>query len=73
MYAIRSYYDGDVVSVKMPFSLRVESMPDDSSRVAVMYGPLVLAGDLGPEQDPKAGELMYVPVLMADSHNPADS
>lgn len=68
----REWKNGDVVEIKMPFKLRLESMPDDSNRVAVMYGPLVLAGDLGPENDPKAGELMYVPVLMADSRNPAD-
>ncbi|WP_163713714.1 glycoside hydrolase family 127 protein [Mangrovibacterium lignilyticum] len=68
----RKWQDGDIVEMKMPFSLRLESMPDDSSRAAVMYGPLVLAGDLGPENDPKAGELMYVPVLMAESRNPAD-
>jgi len=29
-----------------------------------MYGPLVLAGELGPVDDPKAEDLMYVPVLV---------
>lgn len=68
----REWSNGDVVEMKMPFSLRLESMPDDSSRVAVMYGPLVLAGELGPEDDPKAGEPLYVPVFMTSSRNPAD-
>lgn len=68
----RNWKDGDVVELKMPFSLRLESMPDDSSRVAVLYGPLVLAGDLGPEDDPRISELMYVPVFMTQSRNPAD-
>jgi hypothetical protein len=31
----------------MPMHLRVESMPDDHSTQAFLYGPLVLAGDLG--------------------------
>lgn len=68
----RRWENGDVVEVKMPFSLRLESMPDDENRVALMYGPLVLAGDLGPEDDPDASELLYVPVLMADSRKPED-
>ncbi len=68
----RTWQNGDVVEVKMPFSLRLESMPDDENRVALMYGPLVLAGDLGPEDDPDASELLYVPVLMAESRNPKD-
>jgi hypothetical protein len=47
-------------------------MPDDKNRVAVMYGPLVLAGDLGPEDDPQAGDHLYVPVLMTTDRNPAN-
>jgi DUF1680 family protein len=63
---------GDKVEVKIPFSLRLEAMPDDKNRVAVMYGPLVLAGDLGPEDDPQAGDHLYVPVLMTTDRNPAN-
>jgi DUF1680 family protein len=33
----------------MPMHLSVESMPDDPKMQAVLYGPLVLAGDLGNE------------------------
>ncbi|NIO85789.1 MAG: hypothetical protein GTN53_34960 [Candidatus Aminicenantes bacterium] len=62
---------GDKVEVKIPFSLRLEPMPDDKNRVAVMYGPLVLAGDLGPENDPGAGDNLYVPVLLTDERNPS--
>jgi hypothetical protein len=47
-------------------------MPDDSSRVAVMYGPLVLAGDLGPEKDSTAKDPMYVPVLMTEKRDPSE-
>jgi DUF1680 family protein len=68
----RKWKSGDKVEVKIPFSLRLEAMPDDKNRVAVMYGPLVLAGDLGPEDDPQAGDHLYVPVLMTTDRNPAN-
>ncbi len=67
----RNWKNGDKLEIKFPFSLRLETMPDDSNRVAVMYGPLVLAGDLGPENDPASGEPMYVPVLMTENRDPA--
>ena len=31
----------------LPMHLRVEAMPDDQKQQAFLYGPLVLAGDLG--------------------------
>ncbi|MCX6328810.1 MAG: glycoside hydrolase family 127 protein [Bacteroidia bacterium] len=67
----RTWKTGDKVEIKIPFSLRLESMPDDSSRVAVMYGPLVMAGDLGPVKDSASTDAMYVPVLMTGNRNPA--
>ena len=67
----RKWETGDKVEVKMPFSLRLESMPDDSNRVAVMYGPLVLAGDLGPVQDSASRDIMYVPVMMTEERDPS--
>ena len=62
---------GDRLEVRIPFSLRLESMPDDSNRVAVMYGPLVMAGDLGPLDDPASTDAMYVPVLMTENRDPS--
>jgi uncharacterized protein len=56
--------DGDVIEVNFPMSLRLETMPDNPKRVAIMYGPLVLAGKLGPVDDPKSQEPLYVPVLV---------
>ena len=32
---------------KLPMHLKVEAMPDDPNMQAFLYGPLVLAGDLG--------------------------
>jgi DUF1680 family protein len=45
----RQWKKGDVVQVRLPMSLRQEAMPDDAKTVALLYGPLVLAGDLGRE------------------------
>jgi DUF1680 family protein len=66
----REWKDGDKLEVKFPFSLRLETMPDDKNRVAVMYGPMVLAGDLGAEDDPNAADPLYVPVLLTNNRNP---
>ncbi len=68
----RIWRDGDRVEVRFPFSLRLESMPDDENRIAVCYGPLVLAGDLGPVDDTIAAvQPDYVPVLMSEDRDPA--
>ena len=67
----KTWETGDRVEVNIPFTLRLESMPDDSNRVAVMYGPLVLAGDLGPVTDSLSKDAMYVPVMMTDKRDPS--
>ncbi|MBN2214869.1 MAG: glycoside hydrolase family 127 protein [Bacteroidales bacterium] len=68
----RAWKQGDRVEVRFPFTLRLESMPDDSNRVAVLYGPLVLGGILGPEVDPGVQDPLYVPVLMTRNRNPIE-
>ena len=45
----REWKSGDRVDVQLPMSLHTEAMPDDPKMIAVMYGPIVLAGDLGRE------------------------
>ncbi len=65
-----NWTDGDVVEVSFPFSLRLETMPDDPDRIALFYGPLALAGDLGPENDPHTYDPMYVPVIMTENRDP---
>lgn len=67
----KTWKTGDVVDIRIPFTLRLEAMPDDSNRVAVMYGPLVMAGDLGPLKDSASRDEMYVPVLMTDKRDPS--
>ena len=67
----RTWKSGDKVEVSIPFSLRLETMPDDSNRIAVMYGPLVLAGDLGPVADSASKDPLYVPVMMTEKRDPS--
>ena len=45
----RQWKNGDTVQVRLPMSLQMEAMPDDSNTIALLYGPIVLAGDLGEE------------------------
>lgn len=47
----RKWKPGDQVEIVLPKSLREEPLPDNPNRTAIMWGPLVLAGDLGPEID----------------------
>ncbi|HTY62509.1 MAG TPA: beta-L-arabinofuranosidase domain-containing protein [Acidobacteriota bacterium] len=43
----RTWKNGDSVEIRFPMSLHLEAMPDDAHLVAILYGPVVLAGDLG--------------------------
>jgi len=45
----RTWKTGDRVEMTLPMRLSVEAMPDDATMQAFLYGPLVLAGDLGNE------------------------
>ncbi|HLW75543.1 MAG TPA: beta-L-arabinofuranosidase domain-containing protein, partial [Bryobacteraceae bacterium] len=43
----RTWKNGDRLEISMPMHLHMEAMPDDAKQQAFLYGPLVLAGDLG--------------------------
>jgi uncharacterized protein len=45
----RTWRSGDVVEIGLPLSLRVEQLPHAPEWAALLYGPIVLAGDLGTE------------------------
>ena len=45
----RTWTSGDTVELVLPKTLRKEPLPDNPERFALMWGPLVLAGDLGAE------------------------
>ncbi len=78
----REWRSGDKVELTLPMRLRVEAMPDDGGLQAFLYGPLVLAGDLGKEglteqlmigpSGPRMrGTTVSVPELRAASGDPA--
>ncbi len=75
----RTWRDGDVVQIALPKSLRLEATPDNPRRAALLWGPLVLAGDIGPERGRSRGEEQedesrppLVPVLVA-AEKPVES
>jgi DUF1680 family protein len=47
----RAWQSGDKVELTLPKKLHLEPLPDNPQRVAVLWGPLVLAGDLGPGRE----------------------
>ena len=54
----REWRDGDRVEMDLPMQVHVETMPDDSHMQAVLYGPLVLAGELGAPQGLKPDDVI---------------
>lgn len=46
-YLKRRFLSGDVVEVRAPMTLRVETLPGERELGALVYGPIVLAGRLG--------------------------
>ncbi len=64
-YAVirRTWKTGDVITIALPAPLRLEPTPDDPTTVALLAGPIVLAGDLGPTMpEPSA-----IPVIVTDN------
>jgi hypothetical protein len=43
----REWRNGDKIEIRLPMSLRIEFLPETTNEVAVLYGPIVLAGELG--------------------------
>ncbi len=77
----RSWKVGDVVTLTLPESLRLEGAKDMPTMVSVFYGPLLLAGELGSTGMPNdyADKDAYlstppvaVPTITNSSQNPAD-
>jgi hypothetical protein len=58
----RTWRSGDRIELTLPKGLRLESTPDNPRVAAIMWGPLVLAADLGPErQRGRGAEAAYEP------------
>jgi hypothetical protein len=66
----RLWKNGDKIHVAFPFTKRLEFMPDDSTRVAIMYGPLVMAGELGEVNGEQAKNPDFVPILLTENKDP---
>ncbi len=65
----RLWKNNDTIEIIFPMSVYSESMPDNNGRIALLYGPVVLAGQLGTAMpDPIYG----APVLLTDNRNVAD-
>lgn len=47
----RTWRTGDRVELRLPKSLRLEATADNASVAAILWGPLVLAGDMGPRRE----------------------
>jgi len=66
MIITRKWKEKDTLVMTLPMNLRSESMPDNPNRVALLYGPIVLAGQLGAEMpDPIFGTT----VLLTDNRD----
>jgi hypothetical protein len=70
----RWWQDGDVVELTLPKMLHAEPVPDNPRRVALMWGPLALAGDIGPEDwsERSRDDLSVVPVFVTGDTNIAN-
>jgi hypothetical protein len=78
----RTWKDGDTIKVQFPMGLHLRPARDDKASVVVMYGPLVLAGELGREGMPDSdcngnnvadanNKAPLVPVLVGASQDPS--
>ena len=68
----RTWKSGDTVSILSPKSLHLEPTPDDPRVTAIMWGPLALAGDMGPrvadiDENSQMTPGMKVPMLVTES------
>ena len=56
----RTWRGKDVVEIEMPMKLRTEAMPDNPKRIALFYGPILLAGVMDEVEEES------LPVLVTD-------
>ena len=74
----RAWKTGDKIELSLPMGLHSDSMPDDETIQAVMFGPLVLAGRFEPvtkemsygDYEPKPGNQRKVLDITADAARP---
>ena len=62
----RKWKSGDKINMTLPMSLRYESMKSDTGKIALFYGPVLLAGALN-DQDAEAMTMnLFNPALVVD-------
>ena len=65
----RRWSNGDTIELALPKSLHLEALPDNPRRAAILWGPLVLAGDLGEQHERRrrgeTGPATAAPVFVA--------
>lgn len=62
----RNWSDADKVEVTLPMSVRVEPTPDDANKIAMFYGPVLLAADLGTRR-PAPAQMPFIVTETADA------
>jgi DUF1680 family protein len=73
----RAWKSGDAIELVLPKALHLERLANDPHRAAIMWGPLVMAGDLGPEPPRGSGRgeapaNIDIPSIVTDSARPAE-
>ncbi|MCX6878458.1 MAG: glycoside hydrolase family 127 protein [Verrucomicrobia bacterium] len=74
----RTWKDGDAVEIRLPKTLHLEPLPDNPDRVAILWGPLVLAGKTGEDAGHRNApgshveNLQAIPVFVAAGRPPAE-
>jgi uncharacterized protein len=62
-----TWHNNDKIEISFPESFYTEAIPDNPARIALFYGPVLLAGELGDkEPDPVKG----IPVLVTAETDP---
>ena len=62
----RKWKAGDVIEMTLPKTLRFEPSADNKRVTAIMWGPLVLAGDHGPSRGGDGASVARIPALVTD-------
>ena len=72
----RDWKDNDHISATYPMRIELEATPDNPNKVALLYGPLVLAGERGTEgmqaPAPFSNPALYNDYYTYNFHVPAD-
>jgi uncharacterized protein len=71
----RTWTTGDIVALELPKAVRLDLLPDNRRRAAILWGPIVLAGDLGPEppRGPGAREPQPDPPVLVAAERPVST